>query len=190
MLSFWISSLQVNPPAEFLTFDILYGEKTVGELTASLVKAGGKEIYESKTTVRANLIKKIEVQYLGSAVFQDGILQSAKVKSLFNGDVFADGETRKVGNDYQFYENGKLKRTVKGPITFSVLQLTFVEPTGISTVYSEEAGVMQEITAGGNGAYSKLNSRGRTNRYQYSSQDLQKIWFDGGIVEFEMKRKK
>lgn len=177
------------PATESVTFDILYHDRVIGELTSSHERTGDQEIYRNTTTIRTRVITQIEVQYQSRTVYQGGILQEATVTSLFNGDVYDNVKTQKVGNDYQFFKDGKLKRTLKGPITYSAQQMYFKEPAGITSAYSEEAGTFHTIKADEKAKYSKINSRGRTNFFYYENQFLKKIELDGGLFEVVMIRK-
>ncbi|MCB9283269.1 MAG: hypothetical protein H6563_04280 [Lewinellaceae bacterium] len=187
----WLTPFSFSPAAsvESATFDILYHDRVIGELVSSRERTGNQEIYRNTTTIRTRVFTQIEVQYQSRVVYQDGILQEATVTSLFNGDVYDNVKTQKVGNDYQFYKDGKLKRTLQGPITFSAQQMYFKEPAGISSAYSEEAGVFHTIKADDKAKYSKINSRGRTNYFYYENQYLKKIELDGGLFEVVMIRK-
>ena len=184
LICLWFSPSNV----ESLTFQIVYKNREIGEMTVQKQVVGKRKIYTNTTTVRARLIGKIEVQYRSKTVFEDGILKEASVVSLLNGDEYDNTETRKVGNDYQFYKEGKFKHSLEGPITYSAMQMYFEEPTGISKAYSEEAGSYHTIQSNENEKYSKVNSRGRTNYYFYRDQYLNKIEVDAGIFEIDMVR--
>ncbi|MFZ2897895.1 MAG: DUF6134 family protein [Saprospiraceae bacterium] len=188
LLMFWMLTLPTA--TETATFDIIYDGKVIGEMSATRERTGEQEIYRNTTTVRGRFIGEVEVQYQSKVVYKNGVLQESSVKSLVNGDVYSDVKTQKSGSDYQFLKNGKAKHTVKGPITYSALQMLFEEPLGKSAAYSEEAGNFNSIQSNGKASYDKVNSRGRTNRYFYENNFLKKIEIDAGIVEFEMVRKK
>ncbi|MBK7406786.1 MAG: hypothetical protein IPJ40_01145 [Saprospirales bacterium] len=181
----WLSIFSV----ETVTFQVIYDDRPLGDMVATRERVDDEEIYRNATTIRTRISRPIEVQYQSRVVFKNGILQEATVHSLLNGDVYENVETRKVGNAYNFLKNGKLKRTLDGPITYSALQMLFEEPTGISAAYSEEAGDFHTIKSNELTKYSKVNSKGRTNYYYYDKQFLKKIEIDAGLVKFEMIRK-
>jgi hypothetical protein len=184
-----LAFLSVIPASiETATFDIVYDGKVVGEMSATRERAGEQEIYRNTTTIKTRFIGQIEVQYQSKVVYKNGVLQESSVKSLVNGDVYSDAKTQKSGSDYLFFKNEKLKHTVKGPITYSALQMLFEEPLGKSSAYSEEAGNFIAIQSNGKASYNKVNSRGRTNRYFYENNFLKKIEVDAGVVAFEMIR--
>ncbi|MBK7410711.1 MAG: hypothetical protein IPL49_21820 [Saprospirales bacterium] len=176
-------------PAQSVTFQVVYKDRTIGEMVAIREQIGNQEIYHNTTNIRTRIIiRQVELQYQSRVVFMDGILQEATVHSLLNG-VNETVETRKVGNAYSFFKNGKLKRTLDGPITYSALKMIFEEPVGISVVYSEEAGDFNAIKSNELTKYSKINSKGRTNYYYYEEQFLKKIEINTGLVKVEMIRK-
>jgi hypothetical protein len=180
--------LLIPASTESVRFEIIYDDRVIGEMSAQIERMGDREIYRNTTLVHTRVIRQIEVEYQSKVVFQNGILQEARVKSLLNGDIYSDMETQRSGEEYRVLKNGKLKNTLEGPITYSALQMLFEEPRGIQSAYSEEAGTFHDIQADGTTRYSKTNAKGRTNYYYYENNYLKKIEIDAGIVSFSMVR--
>ena len=182
-------SLPPHPPAESASFQIIYRDRMLGELSASKTRVGKQDIYVNHTLISTRIIRQIEVAYKTRVVFEEGLLQEAEISSTLNGDPYSHTLTKREGKVYRFYKEGKLKKSLDQPITCSSVMLLFDEPANIRSIYSEEGGEFFDIEPGGAGNYHKVNSKGRKNTYHYENQDLMRIDIDAGIVEFDIIRK-
>ena len=183
----WMLPVWANPAAnEAIAFDIVRNEKVLGELKATKSISGSRTVYESQTTISICIIKEIEMQYESRVKFNNDRLEEAEVATTINGRPHSNVLTKRAGNTYQFYKNGKLSKTIPGSISYSAIMMLFDEPRGISTAYSEDAGCFCAIVPAGHCKYQKVNSKGRKNKYFYKNQDLQSITIDAGLVGFDM----
>lgn len=175
-----------SKPVEEFRLDILRNGTSVGELKASKTTDGERTTYLSLTNIKIRILAVIQVNYRTQVTFKNGELESSKVDITLNGKPYGTSSTKRLGNIYQFYKDGKLKSTITGAIKYSSALLVYGEPKGFIAAYSEESGTFQSIEKQGTDVYEKVNSRGRKTIYHYQNQALNSLKLDAGIAEFEM----
>ena len=175
-----------SKPVEEFKLDILHNGTSVGVVKASKTINGEETTYLNLTNIKMRIIGEIEVSYRTQVTFKNGELESSKANMTLNGNPYSESITKRVGNTYQFYKDGKLKSTINGTIKYSSALLIYGEPKGFIAAYSEETGSFHTIEKSRENVYEKVNSRGRKTIYHYQNQALKSLNMDVGIVEFEM----
>jgi hypothetical protein len=169
-----------------LLFEVVFKDKVVGTLNAERRSEGNKVIYTNLSQVEVNLVKRIEMVYETQVVYEDSVMVSAQVITSVNGKVRKTMETKREGNGYKFYKNGRCTGCVEGPIRYSAIMMLFDEPGNVEETYSEEAGCFFRIETKGGSCYSKVNGRGKKSSYHYSHGTLERMTIEGGLFNFEM----
>ncbi|MBK8564776.1 MAG: hypothetical protein IPN76_15930 [Saprospiraceae bacterium] len=178
-----------KPADETRAFKILHKGEVIGELRSVKSKDGDKTTYQNTTNIQTRIVTEVRVKFDIQAVYIGKLLESSKVDITLNGKPYASTATKRLGNGYQFFKDGKLKSSVKGDIIYSSARMMFDEPKGILNAYSEEKGAFHNIETAVANTYEKLNSRGRKTIYRYQDKALEQVEMDLGLTEIEMVAK-
>ncbi|MBK9017525.1 MAG: hypothetical protein IPM82_27690 [Saprospiraceae bacterium] len=171
---------------ETIQFDIMHNGSSVGEFIASKTTEGERTTFVNATDIKTKIIRDIRVYFNIQSTFKDNELEYSSVEILVNGKSYSQSTTKKVGDKYHFYKDGKLKTILSGPIKYSAAMMIFSEPTGFTTAYSEESGGFHDIAKAVANVYEKRNSRGRKSIYHYKNQALKSMDVDIGLTKIEM----
>jgi hypothetical protein len=175
-----------SKPIEEVYFNVLHKGDYIGELKASKTVDGDFITYTNTTNLKARVIMEMQVKFKIQSIYKNNLLESSKVDISLNGKPYSNNSTKKVGNSYEFYKDGKLKSTINGPIKYSATLMLFAEPKGITSAYSEESGGFHTIQKSVANVYEKQNARGRKSIYHYRDQMLNSLDMDLGLTEIEM----
>lgn len=178
-----------KPTDETRAFKILHKGDVIGELRSIKSKDGDRTTYQNTTNIQTKIVTEVRVKFDIQAVYNGKLLESSKVDIMVNGKPYASTTTKRVGNGYQFFKEGKLKSSVKGDIIYSSARMMFDEPKGFLNAYSEEKGEFHSIETAVANTYEKLNSRGRKTIYHYQDKALEQVEMDLGLTEIEMLAK-
>ena len=178
--------LLVNaPPIETVNLQILHKDKMVGQFSAQRSKFGDLTVYQSHSTVGSNKLR-VQISYEIRVVLQKGVLQESDLTMTINGRLRTHSQTRKDGDIYTFYKNGKNIGEIQEEITHTTIMLYFDEPIDIRKTYSEEQGNFCKILRHGSQTYQKINSKGKINTYRYSANSLRYLLIKNNLIDFEM----
>jgi hypothetical protein len=81
------------------------------------------------------------------------------------------------------------KWNTEASLKYANIQLLFLEPVGITQVFSEQEGEWHELVPEGSHSYHKINSKGRENCYYYENGQLKLAEIDGGLIRFSIELK-
>lgn len=176
-------------PIDELRFDVLHNGKTVGEFKAFKSVDGVQTTYVNITEIKTKIVAPVRVNVKIQSTYKNNELEHSRVDVNVNGKPYSTSMTKRIGNQYQFFKDDKLKSTLNGPIKYSAALMMFKEPSGIATAYSEEGGSFHAIEKSVANVYEKLNSRGRKSIYHYKNQILKSMDMDVGLTTIEMVRK-
>lgn len=186
MLAVFIIPFFSSKPAAEIRFDILHNGDSVGEFLAYKTMDGDRTTFVNSTDIKTKIIGEVRIKLKTQSTFKNNQLEKSTVDILVNGSTYAQTTTKKVGDEYQFYKDGKLKSTFVEPIKYSAAMMIFSEPTGVKTAYSEESGGFHAIEEAVLNVYEKRNSRGRKSIYHYHNQALKSMDIDIGVTKIEM----
>lgn len=178
-----------SKPADAIRFNILHNGDSVGEFTALKVIDGKQTTYYNNMDIKVKVLATIRMNFDVKSTYINQELEYSKVDITLNGRPYVTTTTKRVGNQYQFCKDGKLKATFDGPIKYSAAMMIFGEPTGFASAYSEEYGGFHAIKKSSPNIYEKENSRGRKSIYYYQNQALKSMNVDVGLTNVEMVTK-
>ncbi|MCU0345902.1 MAG: hypothetical protein MUC59_03085 [Saprospiraceae bacterium] len=167
-------------------FEVLHKGKPIGSLKATKSTAADLTTYINTTSIQAKVVKEVKVNFTIKSVYKGKLLEQSTVDISLNGKPYASTKTKRVGEGYQFYKDGELKKTISGNISYSAARMIFDEPKGFLNAFSEEKGNFDPIEKNPAGHYEKLNSRGRKSTYRYADGLLHDLGMDLGVTEIEM----
>lgn len=175
---------------ETLKFDIVAFDMVVGQLDVMKVSYGEGAYYNSRTKVNVDVVKEFEVLFDFNVNFSNNKMENSSIKASINGDIYANTETKKQGDDlYYVFKEGKKNKELVDQIDFATVQLYFEEPKNITRCYAEQQGSFNTITPMGEHSYKMKNEKGRINKYYYENGKLKKAVIDSGLKEFEIVAK-
>ncbi|MBK8504162.1 MAG: hypothetical protein IPL46_19315 [Saprospiraceae bacterium] len=187
MLFSTLMSMQYcETPVDTINLQILYKQKVVGQFSAHMSKIGDLTVYQSNSTVTVNIVRA-QISYQIKVVLRNGFLEESDLKMSVNGRLRTHSQTKRVGDVYTFYKNGKALQEVHEAITHTTIMLYFDEPSGISRTYSEECGDFCAILVGSPGTYQKINAKRKKNTYRYNDNLLKHLLIETTLMDFEMK---
>lgn len=171
---------------ETLAFDIIHSGKPLGTLDAKKVIDGDITTYTSHTDIEYHMMMIIKIIYDYNVVYEKDALSNATVHITVHGHEKTNVKTVKNGSSYDFYSDGDKEKEFKKIITNSIEKLFFVEPVGITKLYSEEHGEYHTLKKVGGHAYLKTTPSGHESTYYYKNGALIKSDVDAGIIAFSI----
>ncbi len=181
-----LANVYLPKPIDEVYFNVLHNGKNIGELKASKSVDGEFTTYTNTTDLKAKVVMDMRVKLKIQSLYKNNQLESSKVDISVNDKPYSNNSTKRLGNTYQFFKDGKLKMTINGPIKYSATLMLFEEPKGMTTAYSEESGGFHAIQKSVTNVYEKQNARGRKSIYHYQNQLLKSLDVDLGLTEIEM----
>ncbi|MBK9013653.1 MAG: hypothetical protein IPM82_05970 [Saprospiraceae bacterium] len=175
-----------SKPADAIRFNILHHGYSVGEFIAQKSTDGNQTTFFNNMDIKVKIIVEMRMNFKVTSIYINNELEHSKVDITMNGKPHISTTTKRVGNKYQFYKDGKLKTTFDGPIRYSAAMMIFGEPSGFTSAYSEEYGGFHSIKKSATNVYEKQNSRGRKSVYYYQNQVLKSMNVDVGLATVEM----
>lgn len=170
-------------------FNVIHQGKLLGTLDAAKTINGNSINYQSNTNIEYHLMIAITILYKYNVTYIDHVLNEAKAHIVVRGKDKTKVRTVKKNNNYEFYSNEEVIKTLKSPIKHSIIQLVFEEPIGVSKVYAEEHGEFHTIKKIADHTYLKTAPNGHKSKYFYKNGVLQKSDIDAGIIKFSIVRK-
>ncbi len=172
-------------PIDTVNFQIIHKHKIIGQFSAQKSRMGELTVYQSNSILTTNFVR-MQVSYQIKVVLKNGILEESDLKMIVNGRLKTHRQTKKDGDRYTFFKNGKAKGKIQDVITHTTVMLYFDEPLGIRKTYSEEQGNFCEILHSPPDTYQKINAKGKKNTYRYSDNLLRHLLIETTIMDFEM----
>lgn len=164
-------------------FAVYHKDKLIGSVTAIQISNGKKVTREMKTNTRSRiLMMSIEVESEIVAVYEDSVMiKSVSYRFANKGNENSQSSTlRTEKQKYQVTVNGKSNHLTGKDIFYSVVDLYFREPLGISQIYSNIHGKFLTLLHLGAHRYKMTLPDGKETYYTYSNNELISI-------EIEMK---
>ena len=189
-LGFLLLCVSLQAQTEDSKFNVIHQGKILGTLDAIKTTKENVINYQSHTNIEYDLLIAISISYKYDVTFKDYDLNEARAHIVVRGKDKTKVKTVKAGNSYAFYSEDEVIKTLKGPISQSVIQLVFDEPIGVTRIYAEEHGDFHTIKKIGEHIYLKTSPNGRESTYYYKNGVLQKSDVDAGIIKFTIVRRK
>ena len=174
-------------PVDTVNLQILCKHQVIGQFSAQKRKIGDLTVYQSNSTVTANLIRA-QISYQIKVVLRNGFLEESDLKMTVNGRLRTHSQTKRDSNMYIFFKNGKAREKVYDAITHTTIMLYFDEPIGIIKTYSEEEGNFCKILRSAPDTYQKINAKGKKNTYHYNGDLLRHLLIETTFMNFEMRQ--
>ncbi|MES2381781.1 MAG: DUF6134 family protein [Bacteroidota bacterium] len=173
-----------------MKFEVNFNGMNIGSITATKTILGKKETIDVKTNTDASiLVMSIHVEseinlHKEQAVLKNGIAYRHSNRGTEN----IIGYTQKLGNKYVSNINHKVDTIYKPAITFTVADLYFTEPIGLTEIYSNMYGSFVKISDLGNHKYKFTTPDGKVNAYTYINGQLSIIEVELSIGKVVSKR--
>jgi hypothetical protein len=192
LLTFLLSSFDPSPPEApavlSLRYILLHNGKQIGEVKAKRVTHDNQVTYETETKMTIKVILNQDINYNTYALFQNGIMVSARSKSFFNDKLHHTCNTQWKGKYYEIITDND-KSTLSRQIAYCGAMLYFKEPAGVSLAYSELAGVDNKIARIGDHIYTLTDAKSRKkNKYWYKGGILDRAYINHTVLDVEVQR--
>lgn len=171
---FYFLALLTPLSGQQLQFEIIALNKKIGDARIILkTDSTGRQYYSLSSTMQVKvLLFKMNATVRTESVFKDGFLESSIYKGTKNGETIL---TRTVcQNGVQQVDKSGVKRHLSKQVSFSGLQLYFLEPGASSTIFSERDGAFVVIENLGNHTY-RAPIASQTGVYKYVNGKLIEI---------------
>jgi hypothetical protein len=151
----------------------------LGTLQIKQEKVGENTYYHNKTIFDINLLfKKVKMEIKNQTHYQGGQLMTSRSSVIANGELRSTSAIVWDNNQYDIQVDGEPRPGLEAPVTFSGTLLYFVEPRGISEVFSESSGVFMPVELVKQGVYRVTDpetNRDMIRTYQGGKQVKVKI---------------
>jgi len=152
--------------AQNLQYEVLLGDKNIGKLE---VLPSNLNHDDYTISMKANMsLPFTSVRSSFDVTFQNGTLFKSEMMQKMNDKVREHSVIERNGNHYKMDINGEQK-TMKGDITYSVVQLYHFEPKDRDKVFSERFGAYATITELEPHYYEISFPDGNNNKYRYEN---------------------
>lgn len=160
----------LNVSAQTKIYKVYKGDSEIGQLAAVKVTEGNgqKTHYQITSELTVKIIISINSYYTSQVTYVNDVLNSANAKELRNDDIKRKTTTEATSNGYNV-KTVKEALSIEGDITFSDCLLQFIEPIGISKIYSESLGTFATIKEIDKHKYLLTSSNGDKSEYQYQN---------------------
>ena len=164
---------------QVLIYDAMfYGEK-VGTMTVNRHVSGNQSEIRAETHLAIRALVQTDLKVIYHSVFQDGKLLHSSTENQRDGRVIANSKGWQEGGNYHFTRDGQ-RRSYSQPIVHSATSMFFLEPRGVSQVFSERIGEYVPLERQSDGRYALKLPSGDINYYTYRNNQLTEIEINYG----------
>jgi hypothetical protein len=153
---------------QVLHYEVVKGNKSLGEMESHHYTSGGKDIYHIKSDVSFKLLFSFNVAYEQKEVFKNDTLQEGNGFNTLNESVQKETELSKRSSDYKLAFNGVNNYIRDAAITKSMSQIHFREPSHGETFFSQHFGEYVTFEKIGEHRYAMTSPDGE-NEYTYEN---------------------
>lgn len=153
--------------AQKLTYQIFFGNDSIGLLKAEHKVIAGNQHYELRSNMSVNTLVNIDVQYILTASFDKDKLLNSYTEQDVNGRIKVSSTLKWDGKSYQIQTLQKRDKIKNTQITYNLATLYFKEPVNIQKVYSDTHGTFLTIKSLGQHSYDLILPDGKRNKYTY-----------------------
>lgn len=166
--------------AQTLSYDILKGDEKIGDLKVEKIITKNKTRYKANSKSTFRIIFENELITQSMADFENDEMAFSMAKTIHNGKIKEHSVTKKSGEGYHFFKHPE-KRSQKKSAAFklSTLLLYFMEPKGVTKIFSENYQELCPLRELGNHTYELTLPGGKINHY---------VYIDGQLVEIKVFR--
>lgn len=156
-------------------FAVYHKDKLIGSVTAVQISNGKNVTREMKTSTSSKiLMMSIEVESEIVAVYEDSVMvKSISYRFANKGNENSQSSTIRTENQkYKVTVNGKSDHLTGKDIIYSVVDLYFREPLGLSQIYSNIHGKFLTLLHLGAHRYKMTLPDGKETYYTYFNNEL------------------
>ena len=160
----------------------------IGEFSVSQTNKNGSIAIEATTDLKINLLFSYRLKYVQNTFYNEGIMQSAHVKTYKNGKLNSEMWLKHEKGSYLLITDGDTT-IISDSITYSGSMIYFNEPIGIENIYKERSAEMMQISPVSEHVYIIKDEKDREiNRYYYEEGVLQYAKMKHNLGTIELKK--
>lgn len=152
--------------AQNIRYNVVKGSKTIGSMDINRIQNGNSVRYDIKNDVEFTLLFSFTSVYWLSETFENGLLQKGDSHNLFNGRKQKYTNVERVDGKYYVSEDGVRSYITSKDVSYTVSNLYFTEPVGITEVFSQWFGKYLTMKKIGDHFYEMTSPDG-VNTYKY-----------------------
>ncbi len=184
LISFFLLLFSSILHAQELKYNILWGEKNVGEITASKVKKGDSTTYKIIADANFKVLFNYHIEYYTKCIYTENKITHSYANYELN-DKVKEETTIKHKNGTYTCDNCKDFDTEISPIGFSISKLYFFEPSKSGKVFSERFGEYVKIFKESEHVFRMHLPNGNDNFYHYKDGNLVKVSVDRALYSMD-----
>ncbi|MEM9339672.1 MAG: DUF6134 family protein [Bacteroidota bacterium] len=122
-----------------LNYEVVRGSKKLGDMKVARNAYNNEVNYRIESKVSFRILFRFTIDFESSSKYVDGVLERESTIRQLNGSTQKASAIIKQGDDYS-HTLSDVTSIEKGPITYSVASIYFVEPTPDQKVFSPQFG--------------------------------------------------
>jgi len=166
-----LSILSSESCAQSLKYEIVKGNKVIGEMTCDKFVENDTLVYLIKSESKIKLIFTFNVSYFMHEKFVGGELVLGNATNSLGGRVQKESYITRDANQYVVNMNGSIKRFLGIDIFYSVPELYFSEPGERTRIFSQQFVGFLKIEKTGAKVYTMTSDDGK-NVYTYNEKGI------------------
>lgn len=180
--------LPLSLPAQRLYYDVVKGNKSVGNLIVTKKKLPtGAVKYNIKSDVSLKILFTFNVEFVAEEIFENGRLVDGDAVSTLNGRTQKDSHISKKGQGVIIKLNGSDYDHSEQEVTYSVPMLYFEEPGHREAIFSQQ--FARYLTVKHMDGEYILDSPDGYNYYSYKNGICQEVKVNRDFATFYFKLK-
>ena len=167
-----------------LKYTIFWGDKNVGEITASKIKSGDLITYKIIADANIKVLLNYRIEYYTKCVYKDNKIFDSYANYELN-DKIKEETTIKYTDGAYTCDNCKNFDLNITSISFSICKLYFFEPVKPGKVFSERFGEYIMVYKESEHVYRLHLPNGNDNFYHYKNGKLIKVSIDRALYSMD-----
>jgi len=188
----YVGSIQVKAQNSVIHFDVIFGGKSIGTLSASKEVNGTHVVKNLRSNTDAKVLMiSVHVESEVHVKSEGEIITSATAYRHANrgAEDIETTTTKEKGNTYTIVKNGEHISLTHVGIKFCVTDLYFKEPLGITSVYSSTYGAFLQVKYQSKGVYKIILPDGKSTVFTYVDGKLTQAVATMSLGDIIFKRK-
>jgi hypothetical protein len=152
-----------------LKYSIIMNGSAMGLMTVQKTCSPEKTQLSLESKAKKRFIISFEIHETHTEVFQNNIMTTASIFRQVNGKTKINTQMSFKGTNCQIESEGKASSILIMPVSWSLLNLYFVEPVKIAEAFSDSFQQMLKIEDMGNHIYKVALPDGNSNYFYYTN---------------------
>lgn len=175
--------------SQTFNYTVSANNASIGNLTVTKVQSENSTEIEVVCDIKIKLFISIDLKYRLNSTYKNNELVFSSVTVYVNGKIHSTSTAEKNGEYYTLTKDGHSSRYLH-KITYSGALLYFIEPKGLTNIFSEFSNSNKSIKSIKNNEYQIVNPKnGHLSIYKYKNGILENTIIHHTLLTFSLTKK-